>query len=502
MVELTEEQIRKFMELSVEVMKNSIQEKRHDEKPSPFVGAVMVREDMSVVTAYRGELREGDHAEFTLLERKCRSENVEGNVLFATLEPCAPGARHFPKLGCAERIVNARIGKVYIGIEDPDPTVCRKGIQYLLDNGVDVEMYPRDLQAVIEECNKDFLRAAMERARLAEEEESKEVILSETERGVEKVLLQDLSEEQVIAFMEKAELGDYHTSEGLRELLQLGLIDTKQNDKGETIYVPTGIGLLLFGKKPELVYNNAVIRATYRTKSKKEDIETIDGPLVEQPDKIYKWYKDRLGRQIDRSEPGRKYLYDYPIEVINELMKNAILHRDYDIKGAPIYIEINDDAIIIKSPGYAVAPIKFGQIANFNAPSLSRNPKIMFVFDALDLAEQRGLGFMTVRELPEKHNIPLPLVSYEEPYLVFTLPRNAAAVNKVDDTLAELDEGEIRMLNFFRLNDSRAFAKSEVVEKLGIYPRTAERELKHLVDLDLLIREGVGRSTSYRIAIQ
>ena len=328
------------------------------------------------------------------------------------------------------------------------------------------------------------------------------MILSETERGVEKVLLQDLSEEQVIAFMEKAELGDYHTSEGLRELLQLGLIDTKQNDKGETIYVPTGIGLLLFGKKPELVYNNAVIRATYKTESKKEDIETIDGPLVEQPDKIYKWYKDRLGRQIDRSEPGRKYLYDYPIEVINELMKNAILHRDYDIKGAPIYIEINDDAIIIKSPGYAVAPIKFGQIANFNAPSLSRNPKIMFVFDALDLAEQRGLGFMTVRELPEKHNIPLPLVSYEEPYLVFTLPRNAAAVKKVDDTLAELDEGEIRMLNFFRLNDSRAFAKSEVVEKLGIYPRTAERELKHLVDLDLLIREGVGRSTAYRIAIQ
>ena len=474
MVKLTEEQIRGFMELSVQIMQSSIQEKREDEKPSPFVGAVMVREDLSFVTAYRGELREGDHAEFTLLERKCRSEKVEGNILFATLEPCAPGARHFPKLGCAERIVNARIGKVYIGIEDPDPTVCRKGIQHLLDNGVEVEMYPRDLQAVIEDCNKEFLSAAMERARLAEEEESKEVIL----------------------------LGGLHSQEGLRELLQLGLIDTKQNGKGESIYVPTGIGLLLFGKKPELVYNNAVIRATYKTDGKKEDIETISGPLVEQPGKIFNWYKDRLGRQIDRSEPGRKYLYDYPIEVINELVKNAILHRDYDIKGAPIYLEINDDAIIIKSPGYAVPPIKLGQIANFNAPSLSRNPKIMFVFDALDLAEQRGLGFMTVRELPEKHNIPLPLVSYEEPYLVFTLPRNAAAVKKVDVALADLDEGEIRMLNFFKLNDGKTFGKGEVVEKLGIYPRTAERELKHLVDLGLLIREGVGRSTVYRIAAQ
>lgn len=502
MVKLTEEQIRGFMELSVQIMKSSIQERREDEKPSPYVGAVMVREDLSFVTAFRGELREGDHAEFTLLERKCRSENVEGNVLFATLEPCAPGARHFPKLGCSERIVNARISKVFIGIEDPDPTVCRKGIQHLLDNGVEVEMYPRDLQVVIEDCNRVFLTAAMERARLTEEEASKEVILSETEKRVEKALLQDLSEEPVLSFMEKAELGEYHSQEGLRNLLQLGLIDTKQNDKGETIYVPTGIGLLLFGKKPELVYNNAVIRATYKTQGKNEDIETISGPLVDQPGKIFKWYKERLGRQIDRSEPGRKYRYDYPIEVINELVKNAILHRDYDIKGAPIYMEINDDAIIIKSPGCAVPPIKLGQIANFNAPSLSRNPKIMFVFDALDLAEQRGLGFMTVRELPEIHNIPLPLVRYEEPYLVFTLPRNAAALNKVDDTLADLDEGEIRMLNFFRLNAGKTFGKGMVVEKLGIYPRTAERELKHLVDLGLLIREGIGRSTVYRIAIQ
>ena len=146
MVALTDRQIREFMELSVNVMKSSIQEKRPDEKPSPFVGAVMVRQDLTYETAFRGELREGDHAEFTLLERKCRSEKVEGNVLFATLEPCAPGACHFPKLGCAERIVNARIAKVFIGIEDPDPTVCRKGIQWLIDNGVEVEMYPRDLQ--------------------------------------------------------------------------------------------------------------------------------------------------------------------------------------------------------------------------------------------------------------------------------------------------------------------------------------------------------------------
>lgn len=62
---MKEEDVRKYMEKSIEVMKNSIQEIRADAKPSPFVGAVLVRKDGSTVTAYRGELREGDHAEFT-----------------------------------------------------------------------------------------------------------------------------------------------------------------------------------------------------------------------------------------------------------------------------------------------------------------------------------------------------------------------------------------------------------------------------------------------------
>ena len=497
---MTQEEIRKYQELSIKVMRDSIQERRADAKPSPFVGAVLVRDDGSIETAYRGELREGDHAEFTLLERKCRSEKLDGYTLFATLEPCAPGARHFPKLGCAERIVNARIGKVFIGIEDPDPTVCRKGIAHLLKHGIEVEMYPQDLQKEIEGCNKEFLDAAYERARIAEEEDKQEeIVLSNTEKAVPHANLEEMNGDLIRKFMENAHLSEFGSPESMQDLLTLGIIG-KDGDKVPNTYVPTGQGLLLFGKRPEMVFHQAVIRATYKTQGKNEDIETIGGPLVEQPGLIFKWYEEKLGRQIDRSEPGRKFFYDYPIAVINELVKNAILHRDYDIEGAPIYMEINDDAIIIKSPGYAVPPIKLGQIANFNAPSLSRNPKIMFVFDALNLAEQRGLGFMTVRELPEKYGLPLPLVSYEEPYLVITLPRNAEAVGRVDNTLADLDEGEVKMYNFFRLNDGQFLGKSEVVEKLKITPRTAERELKHLVDLGYLERDGAGRSTVYRLA--
>ena len=123
---MTKEEIRHYMELSIEVMKSSIQEGRKDGKVSPLVGAVLVRPDGSYETAYRGELRDGDHAEFTLLERKCIGENLRGAEVFSTLEPCFE--RNAPKIGCCKRLAKARVAKVYVGTTDPDPTVNGKGI--------------------------------------------------------------------------------------------------------------------------------------------------------------------------------------------------------------------------------------------------------------------------------------------------------------------------------------------------------------------------------------
>src|SRR5437588_12652434 len=131
------------MELAVKVMRQSVPEPRKDGKTSPRVGAVLLKPDGAIETACRGELRHGDHAEYTLLERKNRDCRLDGSVLFATLEPCAPDSRHPPKMGCAERIVLARIQEVWIGIEDPDPTVDRKGIKYLQEAGVTVHMFDR-----------------------------------------------------------------------------------------------------------------------------------------------------------------------------------------------------------------------------------------------------------------------------------------------------------------------------------------------------------------------
>ena len=91
---------REYMKMAVEVMKKSIHEKRSDH-PSPYVGAVLVFPDGTVESAFRGEFRHGDHAEYTLLDKKFRQKDLTGCWLFATLEPCSPGSRKHPKISCS-----------------------------------------------------------------------------------------------------------------------------------------------------------------------------------------------------------------------------------------------------------------------------------------------------------------------------------------------------------------------------------------------------------------
>jgi ATP-dependent DNA helicase RecG len=209
---------RKFMLLAIEEMKKSIAEPRND-KASPKVGAILIDPEGEVLgAAHRGEIREGDHAEYTLLDRKFRDKNVTGCYLFATLEPCAPGSRKHPKLGCAERIVNARITKIWVGIEDPDPTVDRKGIKYLQNAGIEVEMFDEDLQDIIYKENKEFLSQANIRAK--EAKKPKLIQLSPLERSIENSTISDFSDDALRRYIDRANLNTQPNSPEFLALLE------------------------------------------------------------------------------------------------------------------------------------------------------------------------------------------------------------------------------------------------------------------------------------------
>ncbi len=487
---------RRMMEMAIEAMRHSVAERRTDGKASPKVGAVLWKPDGTIEEAWRSELRDGDHAEYTLLERKNRDAKLDGAVMFATLEPCAPGSRHHPKLGCAERIVLARIKEVYVGIEDPDPTVDRKGIKYLQDCDVIVHMFDRDLQEEIQAANKEFIEQALERAAAAREAQKHEpVVLSALERVLPAAQLGDLDagalEEyrSISGIPEKVESPEFK-----RRLMFQGLV----REEG-AVLVPTGFGVLLFGKEPRSQIVQAGLLGTIHYADGREETRDFDGPVVDIPAQAIQWLKDKLPNPIVRTQAKRADLQETLFELIREGIVNALVHRDYSIAGAKCQLSASEDKVVVMSPGMPVAPITMEQMRSFDAPMLSRNPALHYVFAKMRLAEERGLGLKSMKYRAQAAGLPLPSYAFKAPYVVLTLYRDAkAAISGVaSEVLRKLSEAERNGWNWLVTKESITTAEYQIA--LGLPNRTAKNHLKRLAELGLLRKKGAGRATRYEV---
>ena len=97
-----------------------------------------------------------------------------------------------------------------------------------------------------------------------------------------------------------------------------------------------------------------------------------------------------------KGNESRIEMPDYPERAIQEVLVNAIIHRDYAIIGSEIHIDIYDDRIEIYSPG-GMFDGSFIQEQNImEISSLRRNPIIADLFNRIHLMERRGSGLKKI----------------------------------------------------------------------------------------------------------
>jgi diaminohydroxyphosphoribosylaminopyrimidine deaminase / 5-amino-6-(5-phosphoribosylamino)uracil reductase len=115
--------------------------------PNPQVGCVLVKQ--SQIFAEGAHLYANrDHAEIAAL-KQARERGIDsaGATAYVTLEPCS----HYGRTGpCADALIAARVARVVVATEDPNPQVSGQGIAKLRAAGIEVTL------GVLQQVARDF----------------------------------------------------------------------------------------------------------------------------------------------------------------------------------------------------------------------------------------------------------------------------------------------------------------------------------------------------------
>jgi ATP-dependent DNA helicase RecG len=193
--------------------------------------------------------------------------------------------------------------------------------------------------------------------------------------------------------------------------------------------VPTVLGILVLGQDPLGFVPGAYVQFLHvdgaSLTDPVKDSAHVSGPLPE----LVRLIEEKLEAHLETtrdftSSPVEVVRPDYPVVALQQLTRNAILHRAYEGTNAPVRIQWFSDRIEILSPG---GP--FGQVnrTNFGQPGVTdyRNPHLAEAMRNLGYVQKFGVGIAVARKELERNGNP-PLAFQIEDTQVLAMVRRAA----------------------------------------------------------------------------
>ena len=261
-------------------------------------------------------------------------------------------------------------------------------------------------------------------------------------------------------------------------------------------------GLLLFADKPQLYKPEFLLKAVSfaggNIADSYLDSEDFEGslPVIFQGALAFIMRNLRkVQKQKGVNTTGEP---EVPQIVFEELLVNALIHRDYFVS-APIRLFIFEDRVEIVSPGNLPDHLTIKKICAGN--SIQRNP-ILASFVAKGLLPYRGLGTGVRRALQDWSQIQFIddrdgclFTSLVERLLINSLRKKeiSGESDPINDPIndpikAALSELQIQMLQV--MGKSPSIAYEDIAEKLGKDRSTIKRNIQQLKSLGILQRLG------------
>ena len=115
---------------------------------------------------------------------------------------------------------------------------------------------------------------------------------------------------------------------------------------------------------------------------------------------------------------------DYPFKAVREVLVNALIHRNYQILGTEIHVDIFDDRMEIMSPGGMMSGSRIQNMNKEHIPSMRRNEKISDIFGRLGFMDRRGSGIQRILNSYKNYSQEPTFYSDESIFLV-TMPNRS-----------------------------------------------------------------------------
>lgn len=230
-----------------------------------------------------------------------------------------------------------------------------------------------------------------------------------------------------------------------------------------------------------------------KTADEYDDLYFIEGNVFDVQKKAIAYFKDRLPRvaYFFKDRTGRYNDFAYPIDVLDEAISNALIHRDYTDIADEVTVFIYADRLEITNSGALPEKLVSGKSKVLPHSSVLRNPLMAEVFYVSGEMEKTGRGMMLISSTMQEAGRKLPEWT----------SANGKTTLRIYSRKEELVANE-RVRDFVRRwHREEEFSKADYMgffEK-GVSRITALNDLQLMLKLGLCEKFGQGPSTRYKL---
>ncbi len=268
----------------------------------------------------------------------------------------------------------------------------------------------------------------------------------------------------------------------------------------------TNLGVLWIGSRKDrgnISYCPTVVFLKYDERGERvkkiplDDYYLNPRELVEEVLKFPEWQE---GIEISNGI-YRKFIPNYPEEVLRELLVNALVHRPYTQRG-DVTIKLSPDYLEITNPGRFPLGVN---AANFLHKSVCRNEKLAATFRALGLMEKEGSGIDKIYESLLSKGKTLPTVFEGDDFVSIRIEQrilNKETIGLVERAKAkEPDLTQRELISLGLIAENNSLSALEFVKKLNLDASPSNNPttqwLGNLQNLGIICSRGKTKAVEY-----